>query len=63
MYKRQGVYREVADRLGHAVEFTGYDEVVSEARVAGILRGGQAVAVAGAGEEIELVLDLSLIHI
>ena len=52
-----GVYREVADRLGHAVEFTGYDEVVSEARVAGILRGGQAVAVAGAGEEIELVLD------
>jgi len=52
-----GVYREVADRLGRAVEFTGYDEVVSEARVAGIVRDGQVVAQAAAGDDIELVLD------
>ncbi len=52
-----GVYREVADRLGRAVEFTGYDEVVSEARVAGIVREGQTVSRATAGEDIELVLD------
>ncbi len=51
------VYREAADKLGRAVEFTGYDEVVSEAKVAGIVLGGRAVKRAGAGEEIELVLD------
>jgi alanyl-tRNA synthetase len=51
------MYREVADALGHAVEFTGYDEVVSEARVSGILRDGVSVASAGPGEQIELVLD------
>jgi alanyl-tRNA synthetase len=52
-----GIYRELADALGHAVEFTGYDEVVSEARVSGILRDGAAVRSAGPGEQIELVLD------
>ena len=52
-----GMYRELADALGHAVEFTGYDEVVSEARVSGILRDGVSVASAGPGEQIELVLD------
>ena len=33
-----GAYREVADTLGRAVEFTGYDEVVSEATVRGTRR-------------------------
>ena len=51
------VYREVADRLGRSVEFTGYDEVASEARVAGIVVGGRTVKRAAAGQEIELVLD------
>jgi alanyl-tRNA synthetase len=50
-------YREVADRLGRAVEFTGYDEVVSEATVAGILVDGEVVAAARPGEQIELILD------
>jgi alanyl-tRNA synthetase len=50
-------YREVADSLGRAVEFTGYDETVSEGSVRGIVSGGAAVASAGAGDEIELVLD------
>lgn len=51
------VYRAIADALGHEVEFTGYDEVVSESRVAGIIRGGENVAVASVGDEVEIVLD------
>jgi len=51
------VYRSVADSLGHAVEFTGYEETVSEARVAGVLVDGVSVPSAHAGDEIELVLD------
>ncbi len=50
-------YREVADALGRAVEFTGYDEVTSEARVAGLLVAGEPVSAARAGQEVELVLD------
>jgi len=51
------VYRFVADSLGQAVVFTGYDETVSEARVAGMLVDGASVGSAHAGEDIELVLD------
>jgi len=50
-------YRAVADALGRAVEFTGYDEVVSEATVAGLLVAGEPVASASAGDAVELVLD------
>jgi len=50
-------YRSALDSLGSPVEFTGYDETVSEARVAGVLVDGAAVASAHAGDEIELVLD------
>ncbi|HET8605160.1 MAG TPA: alanine--tRNA ligase-related protein, partial [Marmoricola sp.] len=52
-----GAYREVADHLGRPVSFTGYDEVVSEAVVAGIIVGGASVESAGEGSEVELVLD------
>jgi alanyl-tRNA synthetase len=51
------VYRQVADGLGRDVQFTGYDEVVSEGRVAGIVRDGETVKSAIAGDDIELVLD------
>jgi alanyl-tRNA synthetase len=51
------VYRSVADSIGAAVEFTGYTETTSEARVAGILLDGVSVPSAHAGDEIELVLD------
>ncbi|MBK8435664.1 MAG: alanine--tRNA ligase [Austwickia sp.] len=51
------VYREIADALGRAVEFTGYDEVVSEAVVAGLLVGGEMVRTASAGQDVEVVLD------
>jgi alanyl-tRNA synthetase len=51
------VYREVADGLGTSVEFTGYDEVVSEATVRGLVLGDGAATSAREGQEIELVLD------
>ncbi|HET6165630.1 MAG TPA: alanine--tRNA ligase, partial [Marmoricola sp.] len=50
-------YRQVADELGTAVDFTGYREVVSEGSVRGILRDGEVVPSAREGEDVELVLD------
>lgn len=51
-------YREVADALGRSVEFVGYDEVVSEGAVRGLISAdGSVVGAAGAGDELELVLD------
>ncbi|MBD3784863.1 MAG: alanine--tRNA ligase [Micrococcales bacterium] len=51
------VYRGIADGLGAPVEFTGYHEVVSEGRVAGLLVDGAPVASVTAGQDVELVLD------
>jgi len=51
------VYRRIADSVGREVEFTGYDEVVSEALVAGIVRDGVGVESAETGDDIEIVLD------
>jgi alanyl-tRNA synthetase len=51
------VYRSALDSIGHAVEFTGYEQTVSEARVAAVLVDGAPAASAHAGDEIELVLD------
>ena len=50
-------YRGVADELGAPVRFTGYDEVASEGRVAGLLVDGEPVHSASEGDEVELVLD------
>jgi alanyl-tRNA synthetase len=50
-------YREVADALGRAVEFTGYEQVVSEGAVRGLVRAGEAVQTVHQGETVELVLD------
>jgi alanyl-tRNA synthetase len=52
-----GAYREVADRIGRAVQFTGYTEVVTEAVVSGIVVGGATVDSAVEGMDVELVLD------
>ena len=53
-----GAYRDVADSLGRAVEFTGYSEVVSEATVSGLVgAGGDVLQSAREGETVELVLD------
>jgi alanyl-tRNA synthetase len=50
-------YREAAEALGGPVRFTGYDEVVSDARVGGLLVDSGPVAQVGEGDEFELVLD------
>ena len=50
-------YREIADAMGRAVEFTGYETVTDEASVRGIVAAGGVVPSAGPGEEVEVVLD------
>jgi alanyl-tRNA synthetase len=52
-----GAFREIADSLGAPVEFTGYEEVVSEGVVRGIVAGSATSPVAQAGDEVGLVLD------
>ncbi|HUC23321.1 MAG TPA: alanine--tRNA ligase, partial [Streptosporangiaceae bacterium] len=50
------VFARMLERAG-LVTFTGYDEVVSEATVAGLIVGGSSVPSAGAGSAVEVVLD------
>ena len=51
-------YREIADALGRGVKFTGYDEVVTEGAVRGLIDSrGEVIGAAGTGTELELVLD------
>src|SRR4051794_10428335 len=51
-------YREIADSLGQPVRFTGYDEVVAESAVRGLIDvDGSVIGAAGTGAEVELVLD------
>jgi alanyl-tRNA synthetase len=50
-------YREIAQALGAPVEFTGYDQLSSEATLRGLLVGGEAADVAHEGQPIEVVLN------
>ncbi|HMD11443.1 MAG TPA: alanine--tRNA ligase, partial [Marmoricola sp.] len=53
-----GAYREIAAAMGTPVRFTGYDEVVSEGVVRGIVGAdGTSIGAAHEGDEIEIVLD------
>jgi alanyl-tRNA synthetase len=58
-HRNTEAYRAVADQLGQAVEFTGYNEVVSEGAVRGLISSASAGVVSSAreGDEVELVLD------
>jgi alanyl-tRNA synthetase len=57
-HQSTAAYRAVADSLGRSVEFTGYDDIVSESAVRGLISAdGSVVGAAGVGEELELVLD------
>ncbi|QKT07267.1 alanine--tRNA ligase [Gordonia sp. X0973] len=49
------VYREFID--AHPTTFVGFDELVSEARVLAVVSAGSRVGRAGAGTEVEIVLD------
>jgi alanyl-tRNA synthetase len=51
-------FREIADEIGAAVAFTGYDEIISEGRVRGLVApDGSRLSSAGAGDTVELILD------
>jgi alanyl-tRNA synthetase len=50
-------YRSIADTLGRPVEFLGYEEVVTDAQVAGLLVDGEPVPVVHQGQDVEIVLD------
>jgi alanyl-tRNA synthetase len=50
------VLAALLDRSG-PVDFTGYEQVTGEATVTGLLVGGISVPAAGAGTEVEVVLD------
>jgi alanyl-tRNA synthetase len=57
-HQSTAAYREIADRLGGRVEFTGYDDVVSESTVRGLIGAdGTVLDSAAAGQDVELVLD------
>ncbi|QDQ97476.1 alanine--tRNA ligase [Tomitella fengzijianii] len=54
------VYRELVD--GHPTEFTGFDELNTEATVLALVRDGVRVPTAVAGEEVEVILDRSPLY-
>jgi alanyl-tRNA synthetase len=49
-------FAQILDQSGR-VTFTGYDEVAGDATVVGLLMGGISVPAAGAGTEVDVVLD------
>jgi alanyl-tRNA synthetase len=51
------VLDDLLARAGGRVDFTGYDNVSGEARLAGLLINGANVPAAGEGTEVEVVLD------
>ena len=50
------VFAKFLERSGKVL-FTGYDEVASDGTVIGLLAGGVSVPAAGAGTEVDVVLD------
>jgi alanyl-tRNA synthetase len=51
------VYRRLSDELGRQVEFTGYDQTLTDTRVRGLIRDGELVDRAAQGDDVEIVLD------
>ncbi len=54
------VFREFLDR--GPTEFTGFDELVSDAQVLGLIKDGVRVPVAHQGDDVEIVLDRSPLY-
>ena len=53
-----GVHADVLKEVG-ATEFVGYDELVHEAKVVALMKDGARVETLGAGDEGEIVLDVT----
>ncbi|MGW0251438.1 alanine--tRNA ligase [Nocardia goodfellowii] len=54
------IYKELVDR--GATEFTGFDELTSEAKVLALIADGVRVPVASAGQDVEVILDRSPLY-
>ncbi|MFD0000038.1 alanine--tRNA ligase [Nocardia sp. NPDC127526] len=54
------VYKELVDR--GATEFTGFDELSTEATVLALIKDGVRVPVAAAGSDVEVILDRSPLY-
>ncbi len=54
------VYKELVDR--GATEFTGFDELTSEANVLALIADGVRVPVATVGQDVEVILDRSPLY-
>jgi alanyl-tRNA synthetase len=53
----EGVYREALERVpGHAVQFVGYDKDVERAQVVALIKDGQLVELASAGDRVDVVV-------
>lgn len=56
--ERDAFYKSLRDELGESI-FVGYESLEAKARVRALLRGERRVEAAAAGEEVELVLDVT----
>ncbi|MBF6332108.1 alanine--tRNA ligase [Nocardia transvalensis] len=54
------IYKELVDR--GATEFTGFDELATEAKVLALISGGVRVPTAVAGQDVEVILDRSPLY-
>lgn len=54
------IYKELVDR--GATEFTGFDELTSEAHVLALIADGVRVPAASAGQDVEVILDRSPLY-
>ncbi|MEJ6019622.1 alanine--tRNA ligase [Corynebacterium sp. H113] len=55
-----GIYREFIDE--HPTVFTGYDKLVDESKVIGLVSTGELLPAAHEGQEVELILDRSPLY-
>lgn len=56
--RRMDTYRALSARHGRTV-FTGYEELTTDVTILGLVSGGEIAAAAGAGEQVDVVLDRS----
>lgn len=56
--ERDSLFREIRDEVGET-HFAGYMALEARANVLSILRGGERVQSAAAGEEVDLILDVT----
>ncbi|MFZ5645711.1 MAG: alanine--tRNA ligase [Bacillota bacterium] len=56
--ERDTLYREIRDEIGES-NFIGYSDLESRSRVLSLIKGGAKVDSAAAGEEVEVIVDIT----